>query len=134
MGSSNHRTDSTRPSRKIVALAKSLAPEDLRVGQYVSVLRVTYEVPSYIWCCCHTFGDPSELVRLSLLPDEAAEPFKVKSVCLPFVLVRTASGLERALDVRRVQLARLDDRYARAAWKAAKPKRRKRTGGKRKKR
>jgi hypothetical protein len=122
MESPTAQTDPPSHPGSGVALAKSLAPEDVCAGQYVAVLRITYEVPSYVWRGCEAFGDPSELVRISMMPDEAAEPLKVKAVCLPFVLVRSPSGQERALDVRRFHLARLDDRFARAAWKASKPR------------
>ncbi len=115
-------------------LAKSLAPEDVRVGQYVAVLRVTYEVPSYVWDGCDSFGERNELVRLAMVPDEPAEPLKVKAVCLPFVLVRSSSGHVRGLDVRRFHLARLDDTYARTAWKASKPKKSKQSNSRQKRR
>lgn len=106
------------------SLARPLAPEDICPGQHVAVLRVTYEVPSFVWDCCDSFGDRSELVRLSMLPDHTGEPLKVKAVCLPFVWGRTSSGQEGALDIRRVQLARVDEPYARAARKAAKARQR----------
>ncbi len=132
MGTSTRQTERQNHPSTGVALAKAVAPEDLSAGQYVSILRVTYEVPSFLWGGCESFGDPTELVRLAMIPDEAVEPLKVKAVCLPFVLVRNASGQVQTLDVRRCHLARLDDHYARAAWKASRPKRPERKGSKKK--
>jgi hypothetical protein len=41
-------------------------------------------------------------------------------VCLPFVLVKTAAGEQRTLDMRTYQLARLDRDHAKQSWKAFK--------------
>lgn len=94
-----------------------LAPEDVSSGQYASVLREVYEVPSYMWCGNDLFGDPRELIRLTVIPDKEAVPHRVTAVCVPFVLVRTSFGQEKSLDVRHFQLARLGDQIAKAAWK-----------------
>ncbi len=133
MDTSTDSSDVNDAPRAQPALAKPLAPEDVSSGQYVSVLREVHEVPSYVWCGNDLFGDPSELIRLAVIPDKEAVPLRVEAVCLPFVLVRTSSGQEKSLDVRRFQLARLDDHFAKAAWKACKPKRTKRRRKERKK-
>ena len=124
-----------------------LAPEDIRAGDYVAVLREIYELPSYWWSmdtCGRRAGGHSlasvlmrydcvvcvsmdtaldsrdELVRIRMVPTQENIPLKVKSVCLPFVLAKQPTGERRTLDLRRCRLARLDKRYAAAAWKAYK--------------
>lgn len=101
-------------------LAKPLAPEEVRVGDYVSLLHVYYDLPSFFWCCDSAMQSREELVRLRYLPETGGVPLRVKSVCLPFVLVKHPAGGRRTLDVRRVRLARLDRDYATAAWKVCK--------------
>lgn len=100
------------------ALAKPLAPEDVRCGDFVAVLHAICEVPSYFWTS-ESFRLPhNELVRIQHIPDDTGLPLKVKSVCLPFVFVKTPAGERKTLDLRRCRLARLDRKYAKTAWKA----------------
>lgn len=105
-------------------MAKLLAPEDLRVGDYVALLYVVREVPSFWWCDGTSAIGPNEPVRIAFMLSNGGVPHRVRSVCLPFVLVKTPSGRSRNLDVRRYRLARLDRAHARAAWKACKKNRR----------
>ena len=106
------------------ALAKPLAPEDVRCGDFVAVLHVTCEVPTYFWSG-ESFRLPhDELVRIQHIPDDAGIPLKVKSVCLPFVFVTSSAGERKALDLRKCRLARLDRAYAKTAWKACRKARR----------
>ena len=102
------------------ALAKRLAPEDVQVGDFVTVLHFVAEVPSFMWCLDTTLNRREELVRLRFVPFEEGMPLRVVSACLPFVLVGDPDGRHRTLDLRRHQLARLDDSYARTAWHAYK--------------
>jgi len=90
------------------------------VGDFVSLLHVYYDVPSFFWCDDEFGSDRAKLVRLCYLPDAGGVPLKVKAVCLPFVLVKHPAGGKRTLDVRKVRLARLDKKYAAAAWKMRK--------------
>ena len=101
-------------------LAKSLAPEEIVPGQYVAILDEVCELPSYLWSDCGALTPRDQLVRIRYTPTSDAVPLKVRSVCLPFVLVKQPCGSKRTLDVRKSRLARLDRRYARAAWKAYK--------------
>jgi hypothetical protein len=104
-------------------MAKVLAPEDVRVGDYVAILHVVYELPSYLWCGHSSSVPIDEPVRLALMPPLGGVPLQVHSLCLPFLLVKTASGALRNLDVRRHHLARLDTAYAETVWKASKKRR-----------
>lgn len=103
-------------------LAKALAPEDVRPGDYVTPLDEVAEVPSFYWDCDEAMLPRAELVRIRFLPAGGGVPLKVKGVCLPFVLVKHACGQRETLDVRRCRLARLNRTYAAAAWKAYKKK------------
>jgi len=107
-------------------MAKFLAPEDVRAGDYVALLHVVHEIPSFWWCSGMGTIRPDEPVRVPFMPKNAGVPFRVRSVCLPFILVKGPSGEMRSLDVRRYRLARLDRGHALAAWKAWKKSRRKR--------
>lgn len=113
-------TDDLR-SKRGLSLAKPLAPEEICVGDFVSLLHVYYDLPSFFWDDT-SFDRREELVRLCYLPETAGVPLKVKSVCLPFVLAKQPGGGRQTLDVRRVRLARLDAVYAKAAWRLCKKK------------
>lgn len=90
------------------------------MGDFVSLLHVFYVFPSFFWCCDEFSRSREETVRITYLPDAGGVPLKVKAVCLPFVLVKHPTGGKRTLDVRKVRLARLDKKYAAAAWKMRK--------------
>jgi hypothetical protein len=97
-----------------------LGPEDVRAGDYVALLHVVHELPSFWWCDGIATVRPDEPVRIPFVPRNGGVPLRVRSVCLPFILVKAPSGELRNLDVRRYRLARLDRAHALAAWKARK--------------
>ena len=102
-----------------------MAPEDVRCGDFVAVLHVVCEVPSYFWSA-ESFRLPhDELVRIQHIPDDAGMPLKVKFICLPFVFAKNSAGERKTLDLRTCRLARLDRAYAKAAWKACRKAHRK---------
>ena len=109
-----------RPGAKDLTTAKVLAPEDVRAGDYVTLLHVVYELPSFFWCGGVGTIRPDEPVRIPFVPNNGGVPLRVRSICLPFILVKAPSGELRNLDVRRYRLARLDPAHARAAWTARK--------------
>jgi len=98
-------------------LARPLAAEDLRCGDFVGILNETLEVPSYHWTCDAQLLPPHELVRIVYQPPQGGTPLKVKAICLPFVFAKHPSGQHQTLDVRRQQLVRLSASYARLVWK-----------------
>ena len=59
-------------------------------------------------------------VRIRFMPRDQGAPLKVRSVCLPFVLVKSPTATQAMLDLRTCQLARLDHVHAKRAWKAFK--------------
>lgn len=100
------------------AVARVLAPEDVRVGDFVAVLDVTCELPSFLWCADANVLPAHEPVRIRFLPYEGFQPYRVESVCIPFVLTALPAGGHSTLDVRCCRLARLDRRFGKAVWKA----------------
>jgi hypothetical protein len=113
----------TRSSLPATRAAKPLAPEDICRGDFVAVLDETHEFPSFWWSADAALLPPDVPVRMRLVPRDECRPLKVKSVCLPYVLVKQPSGSDRTLDLRTCRLARLDRRHARLAWKAYAKKR-----------
>ena len=107
----------TEHRRREPTLARTIAAEDLRRGDYVAVLSVVYELPSFLWNCDSTLLPADEPVRMRLRGCGGGEPLRVLDACLPFVLVETCRGRSRTLDVRACQLARLDRKYAKRAFR-----------------
>ncbi len=95
-----------------VSLCSSLAAEDIRSGTYVAVL---HNIEQYVPYCLDTLPSSRRIEPISvrLVPEDEAHPLKVLEVCLPFVTARKHDGSLVTLDVRRQELARLDDGYAR---------------------
>lgn len=119
----------TKPAEP-ASLAKPLAPEDVRRGDYVAVLDEEHE-----WCAANWYYDPpahvESVIRVRMRPRETAPPLEVIDACLPFVYVKPPTGEGRTLDLRAVRLVRLDRGYARRVGKAiraASTKKKKPTG------
>lgn len=110
----------TDASDALCSLAKSLAPEDVRVGDYVAPLHETYDYASFFWCCDDALEDRSQTVPIRFVASGSGEPLRVKAFCLPFVLVKHPVRGDFTLDIRRHQLARLDRAYGKLAWKSLK--------------
>ena len=102
------------------SLATTVAGEDIVCGDYVAILRQTFEVPSYLWDSCGNGTPPGQPVQLTLIPCDAGTPLKVVAACLPFVYVRAPGGMIETLDTRRMQLVRLDRDCAKRVWKEMK--------------
>jgi hypothetical protein len=98
-------------SAKGSTMAACVAPEDLKRGDRVAILTEVVEFPSFYWFE-GSLGERDELVRVRCIPAGSGLPLKVKAICLPFVLVKTPSGDRETVDVRKVQLVRLNKGYA----------------------
>lgn len=102
-------------------LAKPLAPEDVRPGDFVAVLDEEYQWPASAWYC-----DPpahaDKVIYVRLRPREVSAPLEVIDACLPFVFVKPPKGNGQTLDLRAVRLARLNRDYARRVWASLAPK------------
>ena len=117
MSGSQQQHESYAP-RSDSKLAKTLAPEEIRVGDFVSKLYEVREYPALVWCYEEFGTSRDEMIRIPFTPDSGGEPLKVLSVCLPFVLVKHPCGQRYTLDVRLVKLARLERGFAKTAWKS----------------
>ena len=98
-------------------LSKTLAAEDVRCGDFVSVLYEIIDVPSYMWSCDSHVLPPDQPVRLKWRTNACGVPLKVKAISLPFVYVRKPCGEHCTLDLRQHALVRLGRTYARTVWK-----------------
>ena len=104
------------------SIAASVAPEDLKCGDFVAVQNEVIEFPSFFWCETVP-SQRDEMVRLRFLPAGSGTPLKVKTICLPFVFVKSPFGQCETLDIRRVQLVRLKKHYAKMVWKKIRKRR-----------
>jgi hypothetical protein len=100
------------------AVAASVGPEDLRCGDYIAVLSVIYEYPSFFWCSDGRMTPREEPVCIERRDAENAAPLEIKAICLPLIFVKDAMGKHRTLDVRLCRLARLSAAFARKVTKA----------------
>ena len=105
------------------SVAASVAPEDLRCGDFVGILSEVLEFPSFYWCDSVS-SERDELVRVRYIPKHGGTPLKIKAICLPFVYVKSPGGQLQVIDVRQVQLVRLTRRYGKAVWKDLQQQRR----------
>ncbi len=98
-------------------LAKILGAEDIHIGDVVAILDVVYEYPSFLWCDDPHVLPPQEPVYVRWRSQHTKKPLKVKAICLPYILVKTPKGRHKTLDVRQCRLVRLNEFYAKQAWK-----------------
>jgi hypothetical protein len=119
---SSRQTEYTSSAVAEATLAKALAPEDIRPGDFVTPLFTTAEVLSFWWNGGAWNLPPDQPVRVRMTYNCDGMPMRVKAVCLPFVLTKNPAGEQSSLDLRKCQIARLDGRFAKRAWKAYKRK------------
>ena len=108
-------TDAVRP----------LAPEEIRTGDYVVILRETIEYPIGLLYCEPLLSDANAKLRVTMIPGSGGLPRRTEATYLPYVLTRRPDGQSETLDVRRHQLARVRKRTARAVWRALRKARKK---------
>jgi hypothetical protein len=110
----------TRRRPSPLTVARPLAPEDIRPGSYIAVSQIVWEFCAFwlaeLWC-----GPPVYSVSL-IAGNDIGTPLRVKEVCLPFVLAQAPDGTHRTIDVRRVRLLLLSDRFGKKASKKLKGK------------
>lgn len=100
-----------------IETSKPVAPEDIRPGDFLSVLYVVLELLS-----CSPFEGVSPWEELSVrrvrfTPWQTDGPLKVVEVCLPYVLAQQRDGSHRTIDVRRYCLARVSKRFGQRVFK-----------------
>lgn len=110
----------TRTTTHESTLARPVAADDIRRGDFVAVLNEIHEFPSFLWPCDSELTPIHQPVRMQWRTADGGQPLKVIDFCLPFVLVKCPSGRHQSLDMRSVQLVKLSQDYARRAWKRLK--------------
>lgn len=110
--------ETTTETRSQTTVASRVAGEDIRRGDYVTVLNEIVEFPSFLWNCSSSTLPADEPIRIRYMPtDDVGQPFKVVSVCLPFVYTKRRKGGTKTFDTRQNQLVRLDPNCGHAVWK-----------------
>jgi hypothetical protein len=104
-------------SRSATSVAARIAGEDLKLGDYITVLNEIVELPSFLWCCAPVSLPPDEPVRFRYTPRGAGTPLKVVGICLPFVYALNSHSSVVTFDTRNQQLVRLDRKCARRIWR-----------------
>lgn len=97
----------------VIQTARVIAPEDIRKGDYVSILHVVVE--HLLDDCSGGTWKGMEQVRMLWMPWTEAAPMKVVDVCLPFVLVKKPDRKHRVIDTRRFRLARIPPEFGKLA-------------------
>lgn len=110
----------TMTTDKKLRTTRTVAPEDLRGGQYIAITRMMIQLIPPM--CDPQLTPEPQTVRLWGIPPFAGQPMRIVSVCLPFVLVEGVDRQCRTLDLRRMEVVRLPKKYGRAAFeRLAKP-------------
>lgn len=111
---------------KTTFTARAIAPEDIQKGQYlVTLFRVEEHLP--MLCGEEDVYRRGEPHRVRWLPELwETGPFKVRAVCLPFVMVSNAMGDVLSLDVRRCTFADAPAEFAKAYFKSVRAQRKRR--------
>ena len=97
------------------ALCRRIAPEDVLPGMFITIA-VEHRECVNTWQLEWHAGSSPPFLRWSEIPRDAGKPLRVVGVCLPFVLVQKPSGRTKTLDLRRVELFALTDRFGREAF------------------
>ena len=100
-----------------MTVAARIAGEDIKPGDFVTVLIELREWPSFMWSCSGISLPADELVAIRHVPHDSGEPHKVIAVCLPFVYVKQPRGSVFPIDTRQQQLVRPDPANAKFVWK-----------------
>ena len=103
---------------------RTVAPEDIGVGDFVALSTIVFQFPSYLWSAdCHLLP-PSKPVRIEFLPFEPGVIWQVKAVCIPFVYGRSFDDTSKILDVRQCKLVRISDEFSNCVWNRMKKEQR----------
>jgi hypothetical protein len=97
---------------------QSLAADDVDVGDFVVVMHVTLQYPSFLWCHEPVAFSRPEMIPLSWMPCDGGKPLEVIAVCIPFLLVERVDGTRETLDLRQCRIARTSPEFAKKVRKA----------------
>jgi len=98
-------------------VAQPIAPEDIAPGQFVTPLTKTLVRFPNLYSD-DVYVNKTEPFPITYVPRVRA-PVRVVEVCLPFVLIETPKGKVRMIDLRRLRLARVSDRFGQAMFNRA---------------
>jgi hypothetical protein len=108
-----------------LTVARPLAPEEIDAGMYVAVLHEHESIMPFFHAESMSDFKNIEPIRWRDTP-ERARPFRVVSVCVPFVLVERPSGKHSTLDIRVPSLAMLSESFGAESFKRLRPNRKRR--------
>ncbi len=89
-------------------VAKTLAPEDIRAGDFITILTIVREAFPDMYDDTMPAEQRARAIRVATTPESRPAILRVEAVCLPLVLTVKPDGKPRVLDTRRVRLARVD--------------------------
>lgn len=98
-------------------IATRVAGEDIKQGDYVTVLNEIVEYASFLWSCSSLEQPRNEPVRVRYTSHDSGQPFKVVAICLPFVYTERPKGGTTTFDTRKHELVRLDPQSGQRIWK-----------------
>ena len=116
---SNH----THSKPALASACQAIHPEDLNVGDHITVLQQSYQIGSYVWCSidAHQFP-PNELIEI--VARSEFEALKVKDICFPYLLCTGIDKETRVIDTRSHQIGKLAPSFIRSLKKATKAQQR----------
>jgi len=103
-------------------LARRVAAEDVARGDYLALLNEIYQAAPFLWDCDSHLTASNEPISIRFRAPGAGSPMRVVAICLPFVFVKMPRYGHRTLDLRSVEVVRLDPHYARRAWRGLRGK------------
>lgn len=104
----------TKTNTKLKTTAtRSLAPEDVKQGDYIAVSHTIGQFVS----ACSEWNKTMEIARLRYVPCDAGDPLQVEAICLPFILVRDPDDDHQTIDLRLQDIVKLDKAFGKLAFK-----------------
>ena len=108
----------------LASACRAIHPEDLNIGDHVTVLQQSYQIGTFAWCSidAHQFP-PNELIEITTRGE--FEALKVRDICFPFLLCTGLESETRIIDTRANQIGKLAPSFVRSLKKATKAQQRK---------
>lgn len=110
----------TSTTHNETTVAATVAGEDIACGDFVALLNVVYEFPSFLCDGASASLQPGDLIRVRMIPANAGVPYRVMAICLPFVYAEDVAGAPQVMDLRREQIVRLNRQCGKSLWKTLK--------------
>ncbi len=104
--------------QQVHTAVQSIAADDVSVGDFVVVMNVTLQYPSFLWCHEPVAFSRPEMIPLNWMPTDGGKPLKVIAICIPFLLVKKVDGTRETLDLRQCRIARISPEFAEKIRKA----------------